>query len=295
MFKRKVEPLIDDFFKIYRYIDKIDKGFYSTVYTVQHVISNDKYALKLLSESHYDSSCLNNNSKQDDIKYHWFKEYEIVQKLNHPNIIKIDQIFKVRWNNMIKNCLLLEYVPGKTLQKYILAHGPIVNLDEFNKIIKQLLSALNYIFNQGIVHRDIKSENIMYHDGLIKLIDFGLANYYRTPPSSEYKPIDLSKKAGTVLYMAPELIFSLIFDLQQLPKCDIWSLGVVSYYIISGKLPFVAPTLLEFKNVIMTGIYTPIENIDKSIEYLISKCLVINAVDRFDIDQLLMIYMQKNQ
>lgn len=94
--------------------------------------------------------------------------------------------------------------------------------------MKKLLRAINHCHAWGVIHRDIKPENIMYgQDGEIKLIDFGLSKII------ESKPKQLSTIAGTLAYMAPEIIKA-----QHGKECDVWSLGVLLYVLVSGYLPF---------------------------------------------------------
>jgi calcium-dependent protein kinase len=99
---------------------------------------------------------------------------------------------------------------------------------EAAKIMKKLLRAINHCHASGVVHRDIKPENIMYgKDGEIKLIDFGLSK------TVAGKHTQLTTIAGTPYYMAPEVI-----DGEYTQQCDVWSLGVLMYVLLSGYLPF---------------------------------------------------------
>lgn len=99
---------------------------------------------------------------------------------------------------------------------------------EAAKIMKKLLRAISHCHASGVVHRDIKPENVMYgRDGEIKLIDFGLSK------SVQSKNTQLTTIAGTPYYMAPEVI-----DGEYNSQCDVWSLGVLMYVLLSGYLPF---------------------------------------------------------
>lgn len=94
--------------------------------------------------------------------------------------------------------------------------------------MKKLLRAINHCHASGVVHRDIKPENVMYgRDGEIKLIDFGLSKSYKG------KHTQLTTIAGTPYYMAPEVI-----EGDYTEQCDVWSLGVLMYVLLSGYLPF---------------------------------------------------------
>lgn len=106
------------------------------------------------------------------------------------------------------------------------------NESEAANIMMKLLRAINHCHAWGVTHRDIKPENIMYgDDGEIKLIDFGLSKVLE---EYNHQSKSLSTVAGTLAYMAPEVITEK-YD----PKhCDIWSLGVLMYLMVSGYLPF---------------------------------------------------------
>lgn len=94
--------------------------------------------------------------------------------------------------------------------------------------MKKLFRAVNHCHTSGIVHRDIKAENVMYgKDGEVKLIDFGLSKAVANKHST------LTTIAGTPYYMAPEVI-----DSDYTSQCDIWSLGVIMYVLLSGYMPF---------------------------------------------------------
>lgn len=117
--------------------------------------------------------------------------------------------------------------------------------------MKQIFSAVNYCHNRGIVHRDLKVENVMVKNLTevpdtrihIKIIDFGI--------SCRIKPHErLTKLFGTPYYMAPEVI-----KRDYTEKCDLWSCGVILYIILIGYPPFQAPTLKELQNLILEGKY----------------------------------------
>ena len=153
-------------------------------------------------------------------------ELNVLSNLDHPNIVKYFGEFEDDYYVHI----LMEYLKGYDLYK-------VITLKKYNEydekdmcqIIYQLLKALAFIHNQNIVHRDIKPENILFANkkdySTLKLIDFGLA----TNPKKDIKTV------GTPYYMSPEMI-----DGISLPQSDIWSIGVIVYLMLTGKLPFEA-------------------------------------------------------
>jgi calcium-dependent protein kinase len=151
----------------------------------------------------------------------------ILTKLDHPNIVKYYETYE----DIKYMYLVMEYCPGGELFKRITQKNEsIFNESEAASIMKKLLRAINYCHSQGIVHRDIKAENIMYgKDGEVKLIDFGLSKAVANKNST------LTTIAGTPFYMAPE-----VMDNDYNSQCDIWSLGVLMYVLLSGYMPFQA-------------------------------------------------------
>jgi serine/threonine protein kinase len=132
--------------------------------------------------------------------------------------------------------LVMEYCPGGELfDKIASQKDQVFNESEAANIMMKLLRAINHCHAWGVTHRDIKPENIMYgDDGEIKLIDFGLSKVLEEKQNKGGR--SLNTIAGTLAYMAPEVITE-HYD----PKhCDIWSLGVLMYLMVSGYLPFQA-------------------------------------------------------
>ncbi|CAK72763.1 unnamed protein product (macronuclear) [Paramecium tetraurelia] len=166
-------------------------------------------------------------------------EIKILQQLDHPNILKLYEFYED--NN--EYCLITDYWEGGDLYEYLCKHDEI---DEYDmaQIMKQLFSILHYIHSKKIVHRDIKSENILVEkqeDGciLIKMIDWGIATQFQNGSK-------LYTTVGTPYYMAPE-VFKQCYD----EKCDIWSSGILLYEIVTGNLPFYARQADEIQRKIL--------------------------------------------
>ena len=153
------------------------------------------------------------------------EEVKILTKLDHPNIVKYYETY----DDEKYLYLVMEYCSGGELfEKIARKKNQVFGEGEAAEIMKKLLRAINHCNSVGVVHRDIKPENIMYgRDGEVKLIDFGIS---RQVDNSLQR---LSTIAGTPFYMAPEIL-----DGQYNSMCDIWSLGVLLYVLVSGYLPF---------------------------------------------------------
>ena len=156
-------------------------------------------------------------------------EYQAVAMLAHQNIVEIHDA-SVRRN--IKY-IVMEYVEGITLKNYM-QHREVLNLREIISYTTQILRALDHAHKKGIVHRDIKPQNIMLlKNGVIKVMDFGIAKI----PNAE--TVTMTDKAiGTVYYISPEQVSGEPTD----ARSDLYALGVMMYEMATGSLPFSAET-----------------------------------------------------
>ena len=169
-------------------------------------------------------------------------ETRILQSLDHPNIVKYYETLFGREYIYI----VMEYCSGDKFVDYILEKGEGFNEIEAAGIIKDILKALSHCHANGITHRDIKPENILFEKkgdhAHVKLIDFGLSSPMgedselqlgggrNSPPK---KVLKRGNKVGTPYYVAPEVLSGLYGY-----PCDIWSLGVIMYVLLTGYLPF---------------------------------------------------------
>ena len=152
-------------------------------------------------------------------------EILVMSHLRHPNIINLYEAYERRRHVY----LVMEYCPGGNLTKFRNSPEP-----RAKRIVRDVCSALEYMHSKGVAHRDIKLENIMFdRHGQVKMIDFGLATKYL---SNEYS--NMTDMVGTLYSMAPEVIEHEEYDAQQ---TDMWSVGVVTYMLLSGQEPFWGP------------------------------------------------------
>lgn len=159
--------------------------------------------------------------------YQQMREIEILKMCQHPNIIKLIDLFE----NSDYYYIVLEYMEGQDLFDYQSQRGFKTSEKRAREIVIQIASSLKYLHSYGIVHRDLKLENVMMSDktntALPKLVDFGLA-----------KIIGPSEKAtepfGTLGYVAPEVLKKEPYTF----SCDLWGLGCITYALMCGCLPF---------------------------------------------------------
>jgi serine/threonine protein kinase len=145
----------------------------------------------------------------------------------HPNIIKLLDLFE----NSDYYYIVLEYMEGKDLFDYLKARNFSISEDRARHLAIQVAEAIQYLHSYGIVHRDIKLENVMMSDStdksVPKLVDFGLAKIIG-PSEKTTEPF------GTLGYVAPEVLKKEPYTF----SCDLWSLGCIAYALLSGSLPF---------------------------------------------------------
>ncbi|XP_041535929.1 sperm motility kinase 2B-like [Microtus oregoni] len=194
--------------------------------------------------------------------YPVMSEVDIMMMVNHPNIISLLQVIE----SEKRIYLVMELAEGQQLYQYIRKAGHLQE-DEARGIFRQILSAVSYCHELGIVHRDLKPDNIMVDgNGKVKIIDFGLG--------TQVKPGQrLSFHCGTYSFGAPELLRGKLYDG---PKIDIWTLGVVLYFMVVGKVPFDAVSTRELRRQVVSGKYTVPSNLSEELQDLLSHLMTVN-------------------
>lgn len=172
----------------------------------------------------------------EEAQKHLRLEIEIHKQLNHSNITKIYEIYQTA----DKLYIFMEYCSKGELFDYINNHGP-VSIEMATKFFKQIHSAVTYLHENGIVHRDIKTENILITaDNNAKLIDFGMANFCK-----EEKKMMLNTFCGSPCYLSPEILSRKSYNAKLV---DVWCLGVTFYVMLTAKLPFYDQNLSKLKD-----------------------------------------------
>src|SRR5882724_4899341 len=259
----------------YRLLDPIAKGGMGEVYLALDTQLNRKVAVKLLPREF--------NSDSDLVR-RFEQEARSVSALNHPNIVTIFE-FGCHEN---RNYIVTEFVDGETLlQRVSTAPGNRLSLSEALNITGQIASALQTAHKAGIIHRDIKLENVMVRtDGLVKVLDFGLAKSVRTPATvtnakSEGRITNSGIMMGTAEYMSPEQMSGEKVDY----RTDIFSLGVLLYELLSGRNPFAGETNSDVMVAVLSKNPVPLcdvaPDVPLALQLIVGRCLEKKPDDRF--------------
>ena len=193
------------------------------------------------------------------------REARAASALNHPNICIIYEVGEAGGQTYIG----MEYVEGRPL------HGPLPE-DDVIRFGIQIADALAHAHERGVVHRDLKSANVMVTpSGRVKVLDFGLAKRLE---ASEASLTETGAVAGTLAYMAPEVLQALPAD----GRSDVWALGVVLYEMVSGKLPFGGRTAFEVTSGILRERPAALaERVPAGLRALIQRCLAKEPGERY--------------
>ena len=198
-------------------------GGMAVVYKAYDNVENKIVAVKILKEEYTGNS---------EFLRRFMNESKAIAVLSHPNVVKVSD---VSFGDLIQY-IVMEYIDGITLKEYIEQQGPL-SWNEAVHFTLQILRGLQHAHDKGVVHRDIKPQNIMVlPDGIIKVADFGIARFAR----SEQETIT-DKAIGSVHYISPEQAKGEKTD----EKADIYSVGVMLYEMLTGKLPFQAESAVS--------------------------------------------------
>ena len=248
----------------YRIIERLGGGGMGIVYRAEDLRLGRDVALKFLPAD---------TAGEGASAERFRREARVASALNHPNICTIYEFGEHEGQQFIA----MEYVPGETLRQHL--DGTPIPLRHTLDIAVQLTSALTVAHAAGIIHRDLKPENVMLrHDGLVKVVDFGLAKLDPLQVTcADGTQTGLNTDAGTVLgtvtYMSPEQARGQPVD----TRTDIWAAGVMLYEMIAGRNPFAAQTSSEVLAAVLNREPAPIARFEPDapaeLQRIVSKTL----------------------
>ena len=249
----------------YTFKKKLGEGGMATVYLAEHNTLNQPVAVKLLNKEFVGN---------ENIRKRFLSEGKSLFKMSHPNIIKVTDLI----DQEDQVAIVMEYLDGETLKEYIERKGKLTE-DELKGLVGQMLDALAYVHDQGLVHRDIKPSNFMLSKkGAIKLLDFGIAKN-TDKSSSDYTQTGTLQSMGTPMYMSPEQVKS---TKDVTGQSDIYSLGVVLWQMVTGLKPYDTNTTSTFE--LQTKIVNePLSITNTKFDGIIQKATSKTLEDRYKI------------
>ena len=271
--ERKDDPLLGQTLAgKYLIEDLIKRGGMGSVYLGKHVLMDKTVAIKVLRAS---------LALDDDVVRRFSREAKAASRISHPHAVSVTD-FGESENGVV--FLVMEYLAGLTLKDVIKSEGPM-KVDRVAEIVRQVAGALDAAHEQGVVHRDLKSDNIMLSQTnggeWAKVLDFGIAKIQQ----SETMDADITAAnlvIGTPQYMSPEQCSqSSKID----ARSDIYSLGIIIYEMLSAQLPFTgeSPTVIMMKQVQdpPPSILDARPDISPALAAVVSKALAKQPDDRF--------------
>ena len=258
----------------YKILREIGAGGMGTVYLAEDVKLGRKVAMKILNKR---------LTKRDGDRERFKREARTAAALNHANIVTVHEIDE--YEDLIY--IVMEFLQGETLDKKIRVKGedmddktaPLLTLtiEKIVDIVIEICKGLEIAHQAGVVHRDIKLENIMIaKDGGVKILDFGLAKL-----KGASKLTGDSVTLGTAFYMSPEQLMGEEFD----QRIDIWSLGIMMYLMTTGEFPFPGDTPMKIIYSIMKTEPQAIVKLNRDVppglRGIINRCLKKNPGKRY--------------
>ena len=215
--------------KFYKIREEVSSEKFSTKFKCQNIKTKKRYLAKFFTVSEVDEAA----------REAFLKEAKLLQESDHPNIVKVVDIFQDTLNTVI----IVEYCKGGELLERVRREEDLTE-DQIATYLKEITSAIAYLHSKGIVHRDIRPESFVFLDNernsSLKLVDFGSCKHFE-------KDIGMLERIGTPYYMAPEVVFDSYNE-----KCDIWSIGVILYMLLSGTPPFEGSSEEEIMQSVLT-------------------------------------------
>lgn len=239
-------------------LERLGGGGMGVVYKARDLTLGRLVALKFMAPTRQDSQ---------EARVRFLREAQAVAALDHPNVCTLYEIGEEEDGRIF---LAMALCPGETLRDR-LRRGPLPPREAV-QVALQIADGLAAAHARGIVHRDIKPANLLLSDGLVKIIDFGVARL------SDQTTITREGVAiGTLNYTAPEHLFGG----EPGPESDLWSLGVVLYESIAGRLPFQAKTMPEMIVALLKQTPPPLEGVSLELCRVVERAMVRSPRERY--------------
>ena len=244
---------------------ELGRGGMAIVYLARDVRLDRPVAIKLLPPD---------LAAHDELRARFMREARTAARLSHPHIVPIHAVDEVRGYAFY----VMSYVDGETLAERVANRGPLPPR-EASRVLREVASALTAAHGQGVVHRDVKPGNILLEraTGRAMVTDFGIARVADASGSEAA----VGELLGTPEYMSPEQAAGAAVD----ARSDVYSLGVVAYYMVSGRLPFTAPTIQAVIAMQLMQVPPSVAGVapgvPRSLAHVIDTCLIKDPSRRF--------------
>nr|CAH8852888.1 unnamed protein product [Trichobilharzia regenti] len=246
---------------LYLFCEPLAEGSFGVLYIAIHAVTRQKVAIKILDKRKLGSDA-----------YRVRCEIEALKQLNHKYIYKLYQVVETQTHFY----LVLEYLPGGELFDYILQKEHLSEV-EARVIFRQIVSAIGYIHTKGFAHRDLKPENILLdNDQNVRIIDFGLC-------AKGNNLSMLNTFCGSFAYVAPEVLANKEYSGS---AADIWSMGVILYALLCGRLPFDPTKPEELPQTIGKGLFAVPDGLSKTSRHLLNQMICVDPKKRIKMDDL---------
>lgn len=249
----------------YRFGRMLGKGAFGKVSLAIHKLTGLKVAIKSIDKAYM---------KDEHRRRKVFQEVFTMRRIRHHNVVRLFEVFESsRHFNMV-----LEYCGGGDLLHFVKTRGKLPE-SEAKLIFYQVTEAISACQSRGIVHRDIKLDNILMDTRLTtaKLCDFGVSRM-------AVRGQRISDQCGTPAYIAPEIIVDCGYDAFYV---DLWSMGVMLYAMVVGTVPFRAGTLPELHKLILRGKYVLPDHLSPELQHLIAGLLQLVPHNRLQLEEIL--------
>eukprot|EP01017_Pseudomicrothorax_dubius_P012586 TRINITY_DN1527_c0_g1_i3.p1 TRINITY_DN1527_c0_g1~~TRINITY_DN1527_c0_g1_i3.p1 ORF type:complete len:384 (+),score=42.20 TRINITY_DN1527_c0_g1_i3:159-1310(+) len=247
----------------YVYLETLGSGSYGIV--SGHSKRNEegsKYAVKVIRSRPLDENW--NTTLKAEVLY--MREW---MNIRHPHLVRIIDVFQIDHSEL---AIQMEHCNLGTLTRYISRSGGFLHLDRGFHIICHIIDGYRELHKRGIIHRNIKDENVLLKGTDWKIGDYGFSKEFH------HKAMELTSQVGTLLAQAPQYFQRNTYT----NKCDMWSMGILFYKMLYGHYPFSGKNIIELSRYIQNwrGQLTDTPGIPPKIREFIERCLAYNESDR---------------
>lgn len=253
----------------YTIVGILGEGGFGRVYDANHNETGKPVAIKVLLPSSAHSSRLIER---------FVREAEILRRVDHPNIVRVIELGELDDG---RPYFVMERLDGQTVSQLLRERGSL-SIDEVIEFLTPIARALDAAHREGVVHRDLKSSNIMItrrdDDAILKLLDFGVAKLFE-PNSGGFTTV--GRRIGSSPYMAPEQIMGIDID----HRVDVYALGVLVFQMLTCQFPFRAADPAEIERLHLTApapAPSTLAPVSKLVDQVVLRCLAKRREERFD-------------